>query len=110
MFPTSAYAGVQKAAQPPAAPEGPAGSGEPFPASPPPEVLDSLDTAGRVLQELEAARIDLHFEIDGSGASKRVHVQVRDADGRVVREIPAGHALDVMSGDRLPGLVFDERD
>jgi flagellar protein FlaG len=86
------------------------GLGEPFPASPPPEVLDSLDTAGRVLQELVAARIDLHFEIDGSGASKRVHVQVRDADGRVVREIPAGHALDVMSGDRLPGLVFDERD
>jgi len=68
---------------------------ESVPASPPPEVLEHLSRAAEVLRDLEARRIDLHFEV---GEDKQVHVQVRDASGTIIREIPPTQAIDYMTG------------
>jgi hypothetical protein len=72
------------------------------PANPPPEVLEHLNRAAEVLRDLEAARIDLHFEV---GDDKQVHVQVRDSSGTVIREIPAAQAIDYMTGQDRSLLV-----
>ena len=69
-----------------------------FPATPPPEALAELDKAARVLDELTTKQVDLHFEVDA--ASDRIHVQVRDGQGNVLREIPATKLLDVLAGDK----------
>jgi hypothetical protein len=72
------------------------------PATPPPEVLEHLSRAAEVLRDLESRKIDLHFEV---GEDKQVHVQVRDADGTVIREIPATQAIDYMTGNDRSLLV-----
>jgi hypothetical protein len=69
-----------------------------FPATPPPEALAELDKAARVLDELSTKQVNLHFEVDDS--SQNIHVQVRDAGGKVLREIPATKLLDVLAGDK----------
>jgi flagellar protein FlaG len=69
-----------------------------FPATPPPDALAELDKAARVLDELGKKQVNLHFEIDDT--SKRIHVQVRDNGGNVLREIPATRLLDVLAGDK----------
>jgi uncharacterized FlaG/YvyC family protein len=69
-----------------------------FPASPPPEALAELDKAARVIDELAAKQVNLHFEVDD--AAHRIRVQVRDGNGRVMREIPASKMLDVLAGDK----------
>jgi flagellar protein FlaG len=66
------------------------------PATPPPEVLQQIDAAGRRAAELAAQHRELHFEKDPT--SGRVIVQVRDLDGNVLRTIPPSRALEVMSG------------
>ena len=67
------------------------------PATPPAEVLDALDTAARVLEELASRRIGLHFEY--VEAKHEVHIQViNEDDGSVVREIPPGALLDLAAG------------
>jgi uncharacterized FlaG/YvyC family protein len=69
-----------------------------IPATPPAEVLDALDTAARVLEELASRRITLHFEYND--AAKQVHIQVVNADdGTVVREIPPGALLELAAGN-----------
>ena len=72
------------------------------PATPPAEVLEHLSRAAEVLRDLEARKIDLHFEV---GDDKQVHVQVRDASGTVIREIPAAQAIDYMTGNDRSLLV-----
>jgi len=67
----------------------------------PAEVLDSLDSAQRVLADLRARHIELRYVVDDK--SKKVHAQLVRADGSVLREIPARHALDLLAGER----VFD---
>lgn len=67
-----------------------------IPAIPPPEVLDALDTAARVLEELAAKRLNLHFEYDDR--ANQVRVQVTDEDGVVIREIPQSALLDIAAG------------
>jgi hypothetical protein len=84
------------------------GAGDAIPATPPPEVLDSLDTAARVLGELRTNQINLSFSVDGFGSEKRIHVEVRDGTGALVREIPPKHLLDLLAGD-AHGVTVDER-
>jgi uncharacterized FlaG/YvyC family protein len=72
------------------------------PSTPPPEVLEHLSRAAEVLRDLEARKIDLHFEV---GEDKQVHVQVRDSSGTVIREIPATQAIDYMTGNDRSLLV-----
>jgi flagellar protein FlaG len=69
-----------------------------LPASPPPAVLEQMQEAARVVDDLRAQKRELHFEVTGNG---RVAVQVRDLDGNVIRTIPAGKALDVAAGAPL---------
>jgi hypothetical protein len=81
---------------------------EPIPTSPPAEVLDALDTAARVLEELDSAQLSLHFEVRDGEAGKRIHVEVLASDGSLVREIPARNLMDVLAGTGR-GLTVDER-
>ena len=72
-----------------------------IPLSPPPEVLDAVDAAGRAYRELHANGRELRFAVDGDGADGRVHVEVHDLDGNVLRQIPLSEALDVATGAPL---------
>jgi len=78
-----------------------------FPANPPAEVLTALDEGARVMKELSDARVELHFAVEShTGGHKRVRIQVREANGDVVREIPASKLLDVLAGESR-GLTVD---
>jgi flagellar protein FlaG len=70
-----------------------------IPLSPPPAVLDEVETAGRRAEELLEHGRELHFEVDDD--SGRVIVLVRDLEGNAIRAIPPSAALDIMSGRPL---------
>jgi hypothetical protein len=75
----------------------------PSSADEPPAALQAeYRAAARVIEELTARHVNLHFEIDES--SNRVHVQVLDSNGEIIREIPARRLLDMLSGG---GLMID---
>ena len=71
-----------------------------IPATPPPEVLEALDNAARVLEELASRRLSLHFEYDDT--TNQVRVQVTNGEGKVVREIPPSTLLDIAAGVEAP--------
>ena len=77
-----------------------------IPATPPAEVLAALDEGARVMKELSDARVELHFAVEQGQAGKRVRIQVREADGNVVRDIPTRKLLDILAGDGR-GLAVD---
>jgi hypothetical protein len=66
-----------------------------FAGSPPPGVLLALDRAAKVAADLEAHRLSVRFE---TGAGNRVQAHVIDLDGNVVRQLPVGEALELLSG------------
>lgn len=72
-----------------------------IPASPPPEVLEAIDAAGRVARELHETGRELRFTPPPEGERGRVRVEVRDLDGNVLREIPPSELLDVATGAPL---------
>lgn len=76
---------------------------EPVPASPPPDVLDGLDTAARVLGDLDSKGHALRLRVDQDGG--RVSVEVLDASGRTVTVLPGHQALDLLAGE--PGGLAD---
>lgn len=71
------------------------------PDSPPPEVLEAMDAAGRVARELHATGRELRFVPPSEGGEGRVRVEVRDLDGNVLRTIPPSELLDVATGTPL---------
>ncbi|HEV7772031.1 MAG TPA: hypothetical protein VGO48_01945 [Conexibacter sp.] len=71
------------------------------PASPPPEVLEAMDAAGRVARELHATGRELRFVPPEEGAGGRVRVEVCDLDGNVLRTIPPSELLDIATGAPL---------
>ena len=73
------------------------------PSEPPPALAQEYQAAARVIEELAASQVNLHFEID---EGNRVHVQMLDKDGKLIREIPARSLLDSLSGG---GLLIDQR-
>ena len=81
--------------------------GEPIPAEPPAEVLESLDQAARVLAELAEKDFRLRFAINDE--TKQVDIDVTDREGRVVKRIPATRAVDVLVSGSMRGLLVDER-
>jgi hypothetical protein len=68
-----------------------------IPATPPPEVLQALDRVQRVARELRSQGLDVRFGIDETQGAK---VQIVDAEGNVVRDVPVVQALDLLSGDQ----------
>jgi flagellar protein FlaG len=70
-----------------------------IPTKPPAQVLDEIKAAQRRAEELHAQDRELHFSKDA--ASGRVVIQVRSANGDVLRTIPPSKALAVMSGEEL---------
>src|SRR3954447_18669556 len=74
------------------------------PAPPAPALDQEYAVARRVMEELEASQVNLRFDVDDE--THRIRIQVRGADGHVIKEIPATRLLDVLSGQ---GMLFDER-
>jgi hypothetical protein len=64
--------------------------------SPPPELQQDYVTAQRVAAELESRQLNVHFGVDGD--TGRVRVELIGGSGEVLREIPATHLLDALSG------------
>ena len=67
-----------------------------LPDMPPAEVLDALDTAARVLNELDRKQISIRLEQDP--VSKTVRAHVSSADG-AEHELDSGALLNVLAGD-----------
>jgi hypothetical protein len=65
--------------------------------APPPEVRRAVDVAAERAEWLRRHNRELRFHLDPE--SRRVQVQVRDLNGRLLREIPPSEALDSMSVD-----------
>ncbi len=74
-----------------------------LPTSPPPEVLHAVEQVSRGLDEIAQKRLSLRFSV---GSDAQVRIQVQQAGGRVVREIPASVALDLLEHD--PGALSGE--
>lgn len=75
-----------------------------LPSEPPAALQAEYSAAARVIEDLAARQVNLHFEIDES--TNRVHVQMLDSNGQVIREIPAKSLLDSLSGG---GLLIDRK-
>lgn len=67
-----------------------------LPDLPPAEVLDALDTAARVLHELDRNKVSIRLEHDLSSNQIRAHVS--DAAGGE-HEVSQGALLNVLAGD-----------
>jgi uncharacterized FlaG/YvyC family protein len=75
------------------------------PDGPPEHVQQELDKAARVIEELSSRQVNLHFEVDPFGGGP-VRVQVRDASGNVLREIPSRSLFETLAGG---GVLIDQR-
>jgi hypothetical protein len=73
------------------------------PASPPTEVLYALDRAQSVLAELASRQVSMHVSVDEE--TSKIHVELRDGEGRLIREVPAAHATAMLSGERPVGWL-----
>jgi hypothetical protein len=60
----------------------------------PAALLSALDEAAAVAAELEARRLSVHFS---EGPDSRVRAQIMDAEGNVIRLLPIGEALRLLS-------------
>lgn len=60
---------------------------------PPPEVLDAVDEAARVYELLDAAGMQVRFDLSASGVS----AQLRDRSGAVVRPLTLHEIMDPSS-------------
>lgn len=65
------------------------------PSSPPPEVLRQVDAASQRYDWLRENGRELRFEYDRDAG--RIRVEVRDLEGRLLREIPPSGALDAVA-------------
>lgn len=75
-----------------------------LPSLPPAEVLDALDTAARVLDELDRKQIRLRVEHDLQ--VNRVRTHLRDEVTGIEHEISAARLFTILGGD-LRGLAVD---
>jgi flagellar protein FlaG len=62
------------------------------PPSPPPEVMGAVAAAADHAEWLRRHDREIRFHVDD--ATRRVQVEVRDLNGRLIREIPPSEALD----------------
>jgi uncharacterized FlaG/YvyC family protein len=78
-----------------------------IPPEPPREVLEAMNTAARVLRELEARQVSLDYDVDAKSGD--VRVRVVDSAGKVLREISPMQALELLADEGRSGIVVDER-
>jgi hypothetical protein len=71
---------------------GAAASVDELPVSPPPEVLDAIEAAGRHYAALLAAGRELAFSLEPSG---RVGIELRSDDGQTLNILTPSDALDI---------------
>jgi len=45
----------------------------------------------------------MHISVDEE--TSRIHVELRDAEGKLIREVPAAHATAMLSGERPVGWL-----
>jgi hypothetical protein len=81
----------------------------PIPRTPPSEVLEALDVAQRVLQELSRSQTTLKIDLENGPGGRRLHIRVLDGNGELVREIPPRRLAAVLAGEGTEGLVVDEK-
>jgi hypothetical protein len=89
-----AYPTEKPASRTPAAPEVTGHVDTSIPATPPAELLHELDNAQQVVADLQSRNLEIRFAIDDG----HVRTQLLDHDGKVVQELPARHALDILAG------------
>lgn len=71
-------------------------SGE-VPASPPPEVLEAMEAAGRAARELERQGRELRF----ANGEEGLRIELRGRDGSILRTLRPSEVLDLAAGARL---------
>ena len=67
------------------------------PDSPPPEVLEQMEGAGRICRQLLESGQQLHFSIEPEGGVK---IELADHEGRM-RAVSPAEALDIAAGKSL---------
>jgi hypothetical protein len=63
--------------------------------SPPPEVLDQIETAGRISRQMRESGHELRFS---EGPGGRVTIELADREGKTVRTMLAAEALEISAG------------
>lgn len=75
----------------------------PVPSTPPRELGVELDAAAQAMQTFDRQGISLHFDVvDGA-----IRIQMLDANGGVMNEIPPGRLLEALASGGAAGLVVD---
>lgn len=69
------------------------------PPAPPPEVLEQVDAAAEVAEQLQRSGRQLRFETDPQDG--RLIIEVRDMSGQVLRRIPPTEALAIATREQL---------
>jgi hypothetical protein len=73
-------------------------SDEPLETSPPHEVLDQIEAAGRISRQLRESGHEMRFSVEQGG---RVRIELEDREGKTVRSLLATEALDIAVGKPL---------
>jgi hypothetical protein len=68
-----------------------------LPGSPPPEVLEQMESAGRICRQLLESGQRLHFSLEPEGGVK---IELADREGRM-RAVSPAEALDIAAGKSL---------
>jgi uncharacterized FlaG/YvyC family protein len=76
----------------------------PVQSSPPPELQRDFAAAQQVAADLQSRQVNLNFDVDSD--TGRVKVKLIGSSGQVLREMPATHLLDALSGG---GVLIDEQ-
>jgi hypothetical protein len=71
------------------------------PAGPPAEVLDAVEVAADVYDQLQAFGRRVHFDFDPDSGSGGLTIQVLDADGNLLRILSPGELLEITTGAPL---------
>jgi hypothetical protein len=71
------------------------------PPGPPTEVLDAVQTAADVYDQLRASGRHVHFDFDANSGSGRLKIQVFDADGNLLDTLSPGELLQIATGAPL---------
>jgi hypothetical protein len=71
------------------------------PADPPAEVLDAVEVAADVYEQLQALGRRVHFDFDPDSGSGRLTIKLLDADGNLLRTLSPGELLQISAGAPL---------